>query len=69
MFVDDLIPCDALGRPLFARSKDPNELWPLLLEKAYAKCHGCYEALITGQVERGAAHFGVGRTIPVTLNP
>ncbi len=48
MVVDDLMPCDALGSPLFARSKDPNELWPGLIEKAYAKLHGCYEALIGG---------------------
>jgi hypothetical protein len=49
--IDDFIPCDAMGTPLFARSSDPNELWPLLVEKAYAKLHRCYQSLIHGSVE------------------
>jgi hypothetical protein len=37
------LPCDALGQPLCAKSADPNELWPMLIEKAYAKLHTCYQ--------------------------
>ena len=52
--VDDYFPCFPSSGPIFSRSNG-NELWVLLLEKAYAKLHGsydlikagfCYEALI-----------------------
>lgn len=42
--VDDRIPCSSADKcPLFARSSDPCELWPALIEKAYAKLHHSYE--------------------------
>ena len=46
--IDDRIPCDETGTPLYARSKDANQIWVMLVEKAYAKMHGCYEALSNG---------------------
>ena len=49
--VDDTIPCDMAGQPLFSKSSNPNAVWIMLLEKAYAKMHGCYEKLATGVVE------------------
>ncbi|XP_031284367.1 calpain-type cysteine protease DEK1 [Pistacia vera] len=49
--VDDWIPCESLGKPAFATSKKGNELWVSILEKAYAKLHGSYEALEGGLVQ------------------
>jgi len=48
--VDDRIPCDKDGRPLFAR---PNgkEGWVLILEKAFAKLWGSYQDLDGGLTE------------------
>ncbi|KAK7819504.1 calpain-type cysteine protease dek1 [Quercus suber] len=49
--VDDWIPCEAPGKPAFATSRKGNELWVSVLEKAYAKLHGSYEALEGGLVQ------------------
>ncbi|KAA8549688.1 hypothetical protein F0562_001294 [Nyssa sinensis] len=49
--VDDWIPCESPGKPAFATSKKGNELWVSILEKAYAKLHGSYEALEGGLVQ------------------
>ncbi|KAM3931806.1 calpain-10 [Leptodactylus fuscus] len=47
--IDDLLPC--LGHKLcFSHCQDQDAFWLPLLEKAYAKLHGCYEALWAGQV-------------------
>ena len=49
--VDDRIPCGRNGTPHFARSVDPSETWVMVVEKAYAKLHGCYEALAGGTLD------------------
>ncbi|KAM4040327.1 calpain-10 isoform 2-T2 [Anomaloglossus baeobatrachus] len=49
VIIDDRLPC--LGRKLcFSHCQDQEAFWLPLLEKAYAKLHGCYEALWAGQV-------------------
>ena len=50
--VDDYFPCSQDGGPVFSRSNG-NELWVLLLEKAYAKLHGNYFALRGGFANEG----------------
>ena len=50
--VDDYFPCHPMGSPVFSRSKG-NELWVLLLEKAYAKIHGSYFLLRGGFANEG----------------
>lgn len=37
-------------RLVFASCADPKEIWPLVIEKAYAKLHGNYEALTGGRI-------------------
>ena len=53
--IDDNIPCDLHGDPIFARSVDylgrcENEWWLSLLEKAYAKVYGSYANLHGGNM-------------------
>jgi hypothetical protein len=49
IIIDDLIPCDSNSLvPCFTQSRT-NEFWFILLEKAYAKFHGCYQNLDMGQ--------------------
>jgi len=45
--LDDFVPCKD-HRPCFS-SANGNELWVLLLEKAWAKLHGSYDRIISGQ--------------------
>jgi len=50
--VDDRIPTEG-RKPVFGHCKDDHELWVPLIEKAYAKLHGCYESLISGYIDDG----------------
>lgn len=50
VLVDSLLPCRGL-RPAFARNGiDRAEMWPSLLQKAWAKIHGSYFALLRTDV-------------------
>eukprot|EP01130_Rhizamoeba_saxonica_P016287 TRINITY_DN7499_c0_g1_i1.p1 TRINITY_DN7499_c0_g1~~TRINITY_DN7499_c0_g1_i1.p1 ORF type:complete len:1144 (-),score=258.70 TRINITY_DN7499_c0_g1_i1:25-3456(-) len=51
--IDDYIPCNRNGRPAFASCRDTNEFWVPILEKAYAKLHGCYGAIESGSISDG----------------
>jgi calpain-15 len=46
--LDDYFPCLPYGGPIFSRGHG-NELWVLLLEKAYAKIHGSYKNIVAGK--------------------
>lgn len=50
--IDDYIPCYYNAGPMFSRSNG-DELWVLLLEKAYAKVHGNYYSLRFGLTQDG----------------
>ncbi|XP_063445319.1 calpain-B-like isoform X2 [Mytilus trossulus] len=51
VIVDDLLPTDGM-QLIYARNRsDPDEFWPALLEKAYAKLRGNYEALDGGKLQ------------------
>ena len=54
MTVDDYFPTstETGGLPIFSRANG-NELWVLILEKAYAKLHGNYFSLRYGMCHEG----------------
>jgi len=57
MVVDDMLP--TLNKKLiFLASDDPNEFWPALLEKAFAKLHESYHSLNGGTFAEASAYFG-----------
>ncbi|EFJ08518.1 hypothetical protein SELMODRAFT_236021 [Selaginella moellendorffii] len=66
--VDDWIPCEFKGKPAFATSRKRHELWVSVLEKAYAKLHGSYEALEGGHVQDALVDLtgGAGEEIDLT---
>jgi len=66
VLVDDLIPTKD-GVPVFTYSKDSNEFWGALLEKAYAKIHGSYEALDGGNLSDALVDFTGGVSELVSL--
>ena len=47
--VDDMFPCEPNGNPIFSGCVN-NEIWVMILEKAYAKVHGSYFLLKGGFV-------------------
>lgn len=54
VIIDERIPVHKKNlKPVFGSCKEIHEMWVALIEKAYAKMHGCYGNLISGYIDEG----------------
>eukprot|EP00941_MAST-03F_sp_MAST-3F-sp1_P000681 g681.t1 len=55
LMLDDWLPCSETGRPVFAAPAADGALWVALLEKAFAKLHGSFAAIVSGTAAEALA--------------
>ncbi|XP_068574137.1 calpain-1 catalytic subunit-like [Cebidichthys violaceus] len=65
--IDDKLPTID-GRLIFVHSKDQNEFWPALMEKAYAKVCGSYTDMIAGTPSEAMMDFTGGVHMCIQLS-
>jgi len=57
VIVDDYFPCsNSTNEPLFTSSED-DEMWVMLLEKAWAKINGSYGRIVSGWSSHANYHL------------
>lgn len=60
VIIDDYLPVDKEDKFAFAKSEDKDEIWPALLEKAYAKMYSSYNNIVGGKCHRVLSEFTNG---------
>ncbi|KAF1375101.1 hypothetical protein PFLUV_G00235950 [Perca fluviatilis] len=65
--IDDMLPT-INGKLIFVRSKDQNEFWPALMEKAYAKVCGSYTDMNAGTPAEAMMDFTGGVHMCINLS-
>eukprot|EP01028_Stygiella_incarcerata_P010561 TRINITY_DN5505_c0_g1_i3.p1 TRINITY_DN5505_c0_g1~~TRINITY_DN5505_c0_g1_i3.p1 ORF type:complete len:1778 (-),score=493.56 TRINITY_DN5505_c0_g1_i3:1948-7179(-) len=68
VIIDDRIPVTGNGKPAFVDSRVENEFWMMLMEKAFAKVHGSYEAIEAGKVHLGLEDLTGGAGMEIQLS-
>lgn len=53
VMIDDKLACKDNGEIMYGHCRHANESWVALIEKAYAKVHNCYQALVSGDIAQG----------------
>ncbi len=70
---DTCLPCiskpskDGATRPIYSHTCNENDMWLPLLEKAYAKLHGSYQALNGGNIGEALADLTGGVCEPIDI--
>ena len=66
--IDDLMPVDTHGLPVFGRCRTPDHIWVQVFEKAFAKLCGSYQAVEYGSEDEGLVHMTGGFPKTVELH-
>jgi calpain-15 len=71
VLIDSLFPVTASSDVAFGRCSNVNELWVMVLEKAYAKLYRNYEAIESGFVDQALVDLsgGIGSRIDMSKDP
>lgn len=68
VIIDDFLPINNHDEFVFAKSEDLCEIWPCILEKAYAKLYSGYHNIVEGKCHRVFAEFTGGFPFEILLD-
>eukprot|EP01022_Parablepharisma_sp_SALTPOND_P016194 TRINITY_DN2343_c0_g1_i1.p1 TRINITY_DN2343_c0_g1~~TRINITY_DN2343_c0_g1_i1.p1 ORF type:complete len:474 (-),score=52.49 TRINITY_DN2343_c0_g1_i1:2951-4372(-) len=68
IIIDSYFPVFENCQWAFTSSIRPDEIWPLVLEKAYAKFYGSYQNIVEGRIDSVLSAFTGGEPFLITLD-